>query len=107
MSLFTSDPKEEPQQVKCDECKHYIDVTDAQIVAVETEGYMYFTYSWLDRRGFAKAYYCPMHRRTYDRIDQDGTMYKLIPAVPEHYDKLKAPELDLTPLKRRKAKTKK
>jgi hypothetical protein len=42
--------------VKCDECKHYLDKWDAQVVPFETES----------SRG--ENYYCPTHRRKYDYV---------------------------------------
>jgi hypothetical protein len=47
-------------KVKCEECKHYIDKSDAQEVKIFTSILWDVNYK----------FYCPMHRRPYSRIDK-------------------------------------
>lgn len=77
--------QEQVKQVKCEECKHYIDLADAQEV----------------EDGWGLVYYCPIHKKPYDRVlneerwctnkkgreywDSEPTYYKF---VPEHYVKV-------------------
>lgn len=44
------------KQVKCLECKHYVDLDDAQSVVVYHR----------------EVFYCPMHRKPYDRLESEG-----------------------------------
>ena len=93
-------PKVE-EKVKCEDCKHYIDKGDAQRV--------------VNNCLFQTVYYCPMHKRPYDMIEEgfvqdklsfphnslamshtigqwEKVYYKLVPAVPEYYEKIKYKE---------------
>jgi len=46
------------ENVKCEECKHLIERSDAQEIKV--------AYSWSRDKGV--YYYCPMHKKSYDRV---------------------------------------
>lgn len=50
-----------PKQVKCKECKHYIDRKDAQEVEV-----------WEPPIVFPSWFYCPMHEKKYQRVVYQG-----------------------------------
>lgn len=54
-------PSKDPfaDKVKCTECSHYVDKSDAQVVAL-------FGYYG------SKVYYCPMHKKPYSRMDAWG-----------------------------------
>ncbi len=68
--------KDKPKQVKCETCKHWIDIEDAQKVKSD------------DR----SRYYCPMHQKPYDVEDNsyfadDIHFYKVIPEHMERVNK--------------------
>lgn len=51
-------------KVKCEECKHYVDKSDAQ--EMKTGSKLDFIGDDL-RRVTEYVYYCPLHKRKYDR----------------------------------------
>lgn len=56
-------------KVKCEECKHYVDKYDAQEIKENTRS-LYWD-------GTKTLYYCPMHRKPYQRVRHSsyGTSY--------------------------------
>lgn len=71
-----------PTQVKCDECKHYVDRADAQFVEL------------VGKYGYSKLMYCPMHRRPYDRVDSTGETTIMLRLVEKHYEKVPPAEME-------------
>lgn len=88
MFFKQKDPFED--KVKCYECKHWIDKSDAQVVGFTR------VYSFNDRYD-CKIYFCPMHKKSCDRIFQNNCTtkryFKTIPAheieVDEHGKEIK------------------
>lgn len=62
--MFKRKQEEEPKQVKCEECKHYVDKEDAQEVFYGYRNSIFF---------------CPMHKKPYDEMLY-GANYKYIKA---------------------------
>lgn len=77
--LTNSYQVKEKEQVKCETCKHYVDIGDGQIVSGH--------------------WYCPLHRLPYDKIDwkyKAGSEGKVITTIaffkkiPEHFVEVNA-----------------
>lgn len=96
------------EQVKCEECKHYIDDSDAQKVL---RGRMWNHQA--DKMQDYFKYYCPMHRKPYDiyespstsrnSFSDEGDVYseKFYKIIPEHRERVNE---DGTPYKEPKKK---
>ena len=70
--------KAESEKTKCYECRHWIDIEDAQKVI-----YVYLNDSFLSSKYI--NYYCPMHKRSYHRIEQTSRSKTYHKLIPEHY----------------------
>jgi len=67
MKLFFSTHKKESEVIECEDCRHLIKKSVAQAIPLSDYGDDY------------TLYYCPEHRKPYDRIfksyNNDGSMY--------------------------------
>lgn len=68
--VIEAKPETNPEQVKCETCKHWVDKTDCQEVLVENgcDGY--------------KTYFCPIHKVKYDLI-RCGAFFKIVPTTEQ------------------------
>jgi len=55
--------KTKPKQVKCHECKHYVDEEDAKLLEV-------YRYIGDDKPSYTE-WYCPMHQKPYEVLIKD------------------------------------
>jgi len=83
------DPFED--KVKCEECKHWIDKSDAQEVAN-----LRLVHFWPGSR--TSSYYCPLHKKPYEKILSPGIYTKKMlvdeNGTPIGYKKIKTKKHD-------------
>lgn len=58
--------EEEPKEVKCEECRHKIDSTDAQKGSVRHMD-TFYQYPFTE-----PVWYCQMHKKPYGHVDKSG-----------------------------------
>lgn len=85
------EPKECPDPFKgkrkCEECKHYVDEYEMTTVLVCNEPRMSYSYSYWDN-GESTLYYCPMHKKPYDKEITYGEKKGFYKDIPQHYEKV-------------------
>jgi len=96
--------KAEEEQVKCEECKHWIDRKDAQEITRDRYSSILFYLMSGEREPDRAYYYCAMHKRPYESII-GSSYYKNIEVdetgVPTGYVKK-----NKAPAKKRRTKNK-
>lgn len=85
-------------QVKCEECKHWVDLSDTQVIRkkIMVRGALF---DYIDVKSI---YFCPLHQKKYDKEDHTGKKVKYLKKIPEHWIDVdeKGREIKLKPRKK-------